>query len=52
MATVSSAFDNLLETAATPQQRPGNTLVTKILKHSKDELQRNFKASIVLDRQK
>ena len=32
MVTVSGALNDLLETAATPQQRPGNALVTNISK--------------------
>ena len=52
MTTVSGAFNNLLGSAATPQQRPGNTLVTNILEHSKAEFHRIFKTSIALDRRK
>ena len=51
MTTVFWCFNNLLETAATPQ-RPGNILVTNIPEHSKDELQRLFTTSIAPDRQK
>ena len=51
MTTVSVALNNLLETAATPQQRPGNALVTNVPQHSKDELQRLFTTSIAPDRQ-
>ena len=52
MTTVSGALNNLLETADTPQQRPGNALVTNIPEHSKDELQSVFTTSIAPDRQK
>ena len=45
-------FNNLLETAATPQQRPGNALTTNIPENSKEELQRLFTTSIAPDRQK
>ena len=49
---LSGALNNLLETVATRQQRPGNALVTNIPEHSKDELQRLFTTSIAPDRQK
>ena len=42
MTTVFWRFNSLLEMAATPQQRPGNALVTNIPENSKDELQRYF----------
>ena len=45
-------FNNLLEIAATPHERPGNALTTNIPEHSKDELQRLFTTSIAPDRQK
>ena len=45
-------FDNLLETAATPELRLGNALVTNIPENSKDELQRPFMTSIAPHRQK
>ena len=39
MTTVSGALNNLLEIAATPQQRPGNALATNIPKtNSRDFL--------------
>ena len=40
MTTVFWCFNNILETAATPQQRLGNALVANIPKNSKDGLQR------------
>ena len=52
MRTAYGALNNLMETAATQQQRPGNALVTNIPEHSKDELQRLFTTSIAADRQK
>ena len=52
MRTVYGALNNLMETAATQQQRPGNALVTNIPELSKDELQRLFTTSIAADRQK
>ena len=52
MTTVFGALNNLLETAATPQQRPGNASVTNIPEHSTDELLRLFTTSIAPDSQK
>ena len=52
MTTVAGSLNNLLETTAIPQQRPGNALVTNIPEHSKDELQRLFTTSIAPDQQK
>ena len=52
MTAVSGALNNLLETAATPQQRPGDASVTNIPEHSTDELLRLFTTSIAPDSQK
>ena len=51
MTKASGALNNLLEAAATPQQRPGNALVTNIPEHSTDKLRRLFTTSIAPDRQ-
>ena len=52
MTTVSGVLNNLLGTAATPQQRLGKASVTNIPEHFKDELQRLFTTSVAPDRQK
>ena len=51
MTTVSGALNKLLKTAATPQQRLGNAMVTNIPEHSTDKLWRLFTTSIAPDRQ-
>ena len=42
MTTVAGSLNNLLETTAIPQQRPGNALVTNIPEHSKGRTAETF----------